>query len=236
MQRRLCQACPACRSPPHRDPAQQVRRRPGGQNLMIPFFRSSSAFLRIASMSGVYVQPMSPPSLALPLQGLFSLRRKSNAFGLRNIGFLLKHFSNATGRPFGSILLASLPKTLQQSTLMRPRGPTMSRRTLSTTLAVFGLIEPVIVQWRTSMPYPDSELTTNTQFTASIPYAPTLEPTQRESRSICRPLPSPAFPAMKLRSMATSLWPRSARPSAPCMQTTTRRSRDEERFPKSMHR
>jgi hypothetical protein len=41
-----------------------------GQKLMIPRRRSSKATLHSSIISGVYRQPMSPPSDALPRQGL----------------------------------------------------------------------------------------------------------------------------------------------------------------------
>jgi len=49
--------------------------RDGAQNLIMPFFRSSSAFSSTSIISGVNRHPMSPPSLAFLRQGLVGFRR-----------------------------------------------------------------------------------------------------------------------------------------------------------------
>jgi len=46
-----------------------------GQNLRMPLRRSSRATLHSSIISGVYRQPMSPPSEALPMHGLPGFRR-----------------------------------------------------------------------------------------------------------------------------------------------------------------
>jgi len=45
------------------------------QNLMIPCWRSCRASVSISIIAGVYRQPRSPPSDALPMQGLVGSRR-----------------------------------------------------------------------------------------------------------------------------------------------------------------